>query len=119
MMYILDAGRVVMFSGFLIATLKFFWMAWQTQKSHPDDAVIQQHFMEHSIAASLAFLGSLLGSIYSVVHLFSLSQGTLTETPFTVAMFFLLASGIAFMIHMIKEQTPKHPFYIRETGGKE
>ena len=115
-MYLLDAGRVVLFTGFLCATLRFFYLTWQTHKTHPDDPIVQQHFMEHSIAAAFAFIGSLIGSLYSVVHLFSLDQGVLSEIPFSVAMMFLLLSGIAFMVHMIKEQTPNHPFYVRENG---
>jgi uncharacterized membrane protein YjfL (UPF0719 family) len=72
--------------------------------------------MEHAIAASLAFIGSLLGVLYSLVHLFNIEQGVLAELPFTISMLFLLFSGIAFMLHMIKEQTPHHPFYVRENG---
>jgi len=114
MMYLMDAGRVVIFAAFLAATLRFFVLAWNTRKSHPDDEIVQQHFMEHAIASSLGFIGSLVGVIYSIVHLFSIEQGGLDEFPFTVAMFFMLTSGIAFMAHMIKEQTPGHPFYLRE-----
>jgi len=117
MMYVIDSIRVVLFSLFLLTTLRFFWLAWQTREAHPDDLIVQQHFTEHVFAAALAFVGSLLGSIYSLVHLFTLEQkGGLTEFPFTVAMFFLLLSGTAFMLHMIKEQTPDHPYYIRENG---
>jgi len=116
MMYLLDAGRVTLFSAFLIATLRFFYLAWQTRNAHSDDTVVQQHFMEHAIASSFAFIGSLIGVVYSIVHLFSIKQGIMSEIPFTVSLFFLLASGIAFMIHMIKEQTPHHLFYIRENG---
>jgi len=114
MMYLMDAGRVVIFAAFLAATLKFFILAWNTRKSHPDDEVVQQHFLEHTAASSLGFIGSLVGVVYSIVHLFSVEQGGLPEFPFTVAMFFMLCSGIAFMAHMIKEQTPGHPFYVRE-----
>ena len=116
MMYIMDAGRVVIFVTFLAATVKFFYLAWNTRKSHPDDEVVQQHFMEHAIAAALGFTGSLVGFVYSLAHLFSSAQGGLSELPFTVAMFFMLCSGIAFMAHMIREQTPGHPLYVRETG---
>jgi len=115
-MYLLDAGRVALFSIFLVATLRFFYLAWQTHNAHSDDVVVQQHFMEHAIAAAFAFIGSLLGVLYSIVHLFSVEQGVLSETPFTVSMLFMLISGVAFMIHMIKEQTPHHPFYIRENN---
>jgi len=119
MMYLLDAGRVTLFSIFLVATLRFFYLAWQTHNAHADDAVVQQHFLEHAIASSLAFTGSLLGAIYSIVHLFSVEQGTMSEIPFTASLFFLLVSGIAFMVHMIKEQNPSHPFYVRENGLNE
>jgi len=118
MMYALDAGRVILFAAFLIASLRFFYLAWNTHKQHPNDAVVQQHFAEHAVAATFAFLGSLLGTIYSIVHLFSPNQGELSEAPFTVAMFFLLLSGTAFMLHMIREQTPGHPFYVRENEHK-
>jgi len=116
MMYLLDAGRVALFTVFLVATLKFFYLAWQTRNAHSDDPVVQQHFLEHAVAAAFAFVGSLIGAIYSIVHLFSVEQGGLPEMPFTAALFFLLLSGIAFMLHMIKEQTPYHPFYVRENG---
>jgi len=116
MMYLIDAGRVTLFSIFLVATLRFFYLAWQTRNTHSDDVVVQQHFMEHAVAAAFAFIGSLIGTLYSIVHLFSVEQGRLPEMPFTVALFFLLVSGVAFMIHMIKEQTPHHPFYVRENG---
>jgi len=116
MMYLLDAGRVVLFAGFFIATLRFFYLTWKTRQSHPDDPIVQQHFAEHSVAAVLAFIGSLIGVLYAIAHLFSIDQGHLSEMPFTIAMLFLLLSGTAFMIHMIKEQTPGHPFYIRENG---
>jgi len=116
MMYLLDAGRVTLFSIFLVATVRFFYLAWQTRNAHSDDVVVQQYFMEHAVAASLAFIGSLLGTLYSIVHLFSAEQGVLSEMPFTISVLFLLISGIAFMIHMIKEQTPHHLFYIRENG---
>jgi len=116
MMYLLDAGRVTLFSIFLVATLRFFYLAWQTRNAHSDDAVVQQHFLEHAIASSFAFIGSLLGVLYSLVHLFSIEQGVMSEMPFTVSLFFLLVSGIAFMVHMIKEQNPSHPFYVRENG---
>jgi len=96
--------------------VRFFYLAWQTHNAHSDDVVVQQHFMEHAIAASFAFIGSLLGVLYSLVHLFSVEQGALAELPFTISMLFLLISGIAFMIHMIKEQTPNHPYYVRENG---
>jgi len=119
MMYLLDAGRVTLFSMFIAATLRFFYLAWQTRNAHSDDAVVQQHFLEHAIASSLAFIGSLLGAIYSIVHLFSVEQGTMSEIPFTASLFFLLVSGIAFMVHMIKEQNPSHPFYVRENGINE
>jgi len=115
-MMIFDSLRVVLFATFLIVTLRFFYLAWQTKDAHPDDAVVQQHFLEHAIAACLAFIGSLLGTLYSFVHLFTTRQGHLMEEPFTVAMFFMLASGIAFMWHMCNEQTPNHPFYVRENG---
>jgi len=116
MMYLIDAGRVTLFSTFLISTVWFFILAWRTHNKHADDEVVQQHFLEHAIAASFAFIGSMLGVLYSVVHLFSHEQGTLSELPFTVSLFFLLISGIAFMMHMVKEQTPQHDFYIRENG---
>jgi len=115
-MYLLDAGRVVLFGLFLIATIRFFYLSWNTHNIHSNDVVVQQHFMEHAIAAFFAFMGSMLGVVYSLIHLFSSKQGTLSEIPFTVAETFILISCIAFMIHMIKEQTPKHPFYIRENG---
>ena len=118
MMYLMDAGRVVIFAAFLAATIKFFILAWNTRKSHPDDEIVQQHFMEHAIASALGFVGSLVGFIYSIAHLFSVKQGGLDEFPFTVAMAFMLFSGIAFMSHMIKEQTPGHPFYVRENEKK-
>jgi len=118
MMHLMDAGRVVIFMAFLAATVKFFILAWNTRKRHPDDEVVQQHFMEHAIAALLGFIGSLVGFIYSLAHLFSIEQEGLSEFPFTVAMFFMLCSGIAFMSHMIKEQTPGHPFYVRENCRK-
>jgi len=114
MMYVLDAGRVSLFSIFLVATLRFFYLSWQTRNTHSDDVVVQQHFMEHIVAAAFAFMGSLIGTLYSIVHLFSTDQGELSELPFTVSLVFLLVSGGAFMVHMIKEQTPHHPFYIRE-----
>jgi len=116
MMYLIDAGRVALFMVFLVATLRFFYLAWQTRNSHSDDAIVQQHFMEHAIASSFAFIGSLLGVLYSIVHLFNVEQGMMAEIPFTASLFFLLISGIAFMIHMIKEQTPHHQFYVRENG---
>jgi len=119
MMYLIDAGRVALFSIFLVATLRFFYLAWQTHNAHSDDVVVQQHFLEHAIASSFAFIGSLLGMLYSLVHLFSVEQGVLSEIPFTISMLFLLISGIAFMVHMIKEQTPHHPFYVRENGEDE
>jgi len=119
MMYLIDAGRVTLFSIFLVATLRFFYLAWQTHNAHSDDAVVQQHFLEHAVASSFAFIGSLIGVLYSIVHLFSAEQGTMPEIPFTVALFFLLVSGIAFMVHMIKEQSPSHPFYVREHGEDE
>jgi len=115
-MTLLDAGRVALFSVFLVATLRFFYLSWQTRDAHSDDVVVQQHFMEHVVAAAFAFIGSLLGVLYSIVHLFSTEQGVLSEMPFTVSLVFLLVSGVAFMIHMIKEQTPHHPFYIRENN---
>lgn len=116
MMYLLDAGRVVLFASFLLATLWFFKLSWSTHKTHPDDNLVQQHFAEHAVAAALAFIGSLLGVLYSLAHLFASKQGALSEMPFTVVTLFLLLSGIAFMLHMIKEQTPGHPFYVREVG---
>jgi len=119
MMYLLDAGRVTLFSIFLVATLRFFYLAWHTRNAHSDDVVVQQHFMEHAVAASFAFTGSLIGVLYSIVHLFSIEQGIMSEMPFTWSLFFLLVSGIAFMVHMIKEQSPHHPFYVRENGQDE
>jgi len=116
MMYLIDAGRVVLFVAFLVATLRFFYLSWQTRNAHSDDVVVQQHFLEHALAAAFAFIGSLLGTLYSIVHLFSGEQGGLPEMPFTVSLFFLLVSGIAFMVHMLKEQSPHHPFYVRENG---
>jgi len=117
MMYLIDAGRVVLFCGYFFwPRSDFFGFAWGTHKTHLNDPVVQQHFAEHAIAAALAFLGSLIGVIYSVVHLFSIRQGELPETPFSVAILLLLLSGIAFMQHMIKEQTPGHPFYVRENS---
>jgi len=116
MMYLIDAGRVALFVVFLVATLRFFYLAWQTRNAHSDDTVVQQHFLEHAIAAAFAFIGSLLGVLYSIVHLFSVEQGLMAEIPFTASLFFLLASGIAFMVHMIKEQSPHHPFYVRENS---
>ena len=115
-MYLIDSARVMLFAWFLAATICFFNLSWQTRNAHPGDYIVQKHFMEHAIAASMAFIGSLTGVIYSVVHLFSLEQNTLSEEPFSVAMMFLLISGTAFMTHMIKEQTPGHPYYIRENG---
>jgi len=119
MMYLLDAGRVTLFSIFFVATVRFFYLAWQTRNAHSDDVIVQQHFMEHAIAAAFAFIGSLIGVLYSLVHLFSIEQGVLSEMPFSISMLFLLISGIAFMVHMIKEQTPHHPFYVRENGEDE
>jgi len=119
MMIIIDAARVVLFGGFLAATLRFFQLSWKTRNAHSDDVIVQQHFMEHAAAASMAFMGALIGVVYSIVHLFSTHQSTLSEKPFSIAMLFLLISGMAFMLHMIKEQTPNHPYYIRETGEKD
>ena len=115
MMILIDSARVILFLSFFIAAMRFFYLAWNTHKTHSDDPVVQQHFAEHSIAAALAFIGSLIGVLYSIVHLFSSDQGALSEYPFTIAMLFLLMSGTAFMVHMIREQTPGHAFYVRET----
>ena len=119
MMRIIDAARLVCCRGFLLATLRFFQLSWETRNAHADDVIVQQHFMEHAVAASMAFMGSLIGVVYSFVHLFSSHQNMLSETPFSIAMLLLLISGMAFMVHMIKEQTPGHPYYIRETGEKD
>jgi len=117
-MDLIDAGRVILFVGFLLATIYFFRLSWQTRNSHADDLVVQQHFLEHVIAASLAFMGSLIGVVYSIIHLLAKSQNHLVEYPFSLAMGLLLVSGLAFMLHMIKEQTPGHPYYIRENGDR-
>ena len=119
MMIIIDAARVVLFGCFLAATLRFFQLSWNTRHAHADDVIVQQHFMEHAVAASMAFMGSLVGVVYSFVHLFSSHQNMLSEKPFSIAILFLLVSGMAFMLHMIKEQTPGHPYYIRETGERD
>jgi len=115
-MIIMDAARVIVFAVFLLATLRFFWLSWQTRNTHPNDVIVQQHFAEHAIAGGFAFIGALVGLLYSIPHLFSPYQGHLNEIPFTVATLFLLLSGIGFMLHMIKEQTPGHAFYVRENG---
>jgi len=115
-MYIQDAARVVAFGSFFSATVYFFYLSWTNRNNHADDAIIQQHFMEHALAASFALLGSLVGTVWSTVHMLSLEQGTLPEYPFSTAIVFLLISGMLFMLHMIKEQTVGHPYYQREMG---
>jgi len=115
-MYLEDAFRVMTFLTFFVLTIWFFILSFHTRNKHPDDSVIQQHFLEHAVAGLFSFIGSFIGTIWSVIHLLSTNQGELSENGFSVAILFLLFSGIAFMYHMIKEQTPGHPFYVREVG---
>jgi len=111
-----DSIRVVVYGAFLTSLIVFYLRAWQSRNVHRDDEIIQQHFLEHSIASFFAFLGSSLGFVWSIVHLFSVDQNTLPEIPFTVSSMLLIAGAFLFVVHMTKEQTPGHPFYQREVG---
>jgi len=116
MMFIHDGFQVVLFLAFLCSTLRFFWLSWRTKESHPDDEIVQQHFMEHAIAAGVSFIGALFGTVWSFAHLVSIHQSMVIELPQSIALDFILISSTLFMAHMIKEQTPNHPYYIRENS---
>jgi len=118
-MLLFDASRFAICVLFLIFTLRFFYLSLKTVNSVEGDNVTMHHFIEHLVATAFSFLGSIIGSIYSFIHLFIGKQGELPEYPFTISLFLIVISGILFMIHMIKEQTPGHPFYMREYGLSE
>jgi len=118
-MILFDALRLIVCILFLVFTLRFFYLSLKTVKIIEDNNIMMTHFIEHLVATAFSFLGSMVGAIYSFIHLFSADQGELPEYPFTISLFLIVISGLLFMVHMVKEQTPGHPFYMREYANLE
>jgi len=98
-------------------------LSLKNREAHVSDAVAQMHYQDHAVAVIFSLIGSTIGTVMSVFHI--LQQHVLlvdiywSEIGLCSGFIFLALSGIMFMRHMICEETPGHPYYVREHGLEE
>jgi len=97
-----------------IGSIWFFIRTLLNLKTHGHDIITHRHFFEHAVAVAFVSVGALFMIVSDSVHLFSQIQSAVIEYPESIPEMLLRAGIFLFLIHMIKEQTPNHPFYIRE-----
>jgi hypothetical protein len=71
------------------------------------------HFFEHVVAAVLLFSGSLSGAAILAVHTATAGPAAYdsVEVALNLCYSIMAAAASVFVNHMIKEETPGHPFY--------
>lgn len=102
-------------------SLDFLSISSKNKKEHEHDVVSQLHFQEHVSAVVIQLVGSTIAALGSFVHI--LDQHFLgsklsysIEITESVGFILIALSSIIFLNHMKKEETPGHPFFMREYG---
>jgi len=123
MMMVMDSIVCGLAATYLMSTIHFIRTARGNVGAHPDDAIAQQHFTDHLNASMIGLFGGTLAFGFSILYFFA--QNVFPTPPNIVdqieigkslGIISVLGSGVSFMMHMMKEETPSHPYYIREYG---
>ena len=122
-MMLVDSFVCALAGLYLITVFQFIRAARQNLTEHYSDAIVSLHFTDHLYSSVVGLIGGTITFASSVFHFIAqniiiksdliLRQIEICEDLGVIVIFF---SGIMFMIHMRKEETPGHPFYIREYG---
>lgn len=74
------------------------------------------HLVEHLWAATIAFIGATSATVLKAVDTLNANNSSvLLNTSYSI----ICVAGIILVNHMIKEETPGHPFYhSRQTKGR-
>lgn len=119
-MVLVDVTLLVLMSSMLKFSYNFMKLSILNKKKHEYDPVAQLHFQDHATAVIFALIGSTLGTVSAIWHIFEQHilrmQTWASEVSLSISFVMLGISGAMFMRHMIKEETPGHPFYVREYG---
>ncbi len=94
----------------------FLVAAFNNRGRHGFGSIEHDHFVEHAVAGGLGFVGCVIGVICAVVHLILQNTGNHFVPPDVeiienVSRGVLLISASMFVHHMIREESPHHPFY--------
>jgi len=95
---------------------RFLCMAQGNVGKHESGSDEAFHFVDHLIAGTLGFIGCTVGAMVSIVHLVLQNTGShavpeYVELLGNVAYSLLFIAATLFVHHMIKEETPGHPFF--------
>jgi len=118
LMIAVDIVVLMVMTSTLRFSLSFTKLSLRNKKAHNLDAVSQMHFHDHAIAVIFSLVGSSVGVLMAAFHI--LQQHILrvdtywSEMGLAGSFVILACSGLLFMRHMICEETPGHPYYIRE-----
>jgi len=99
-----------------VALFGFIRAAHANRGTHGIGSMEEDHFIEHVVSGSIGFLGCSIGAIMAVIHLVLQNTGS-HVVPISVEIISNIADGLLFVAasmfvhHMIKEETPSHPFY--------
>jgi len=123
-MLINDIGIICLLGTFIGNAYHYIILASKNTAEHAKDPIVQQHFSEHAFACMFAFLFGSSAFAFSVLHLVYQNFSNIVlpmwlEIGQTVSYGGLILVGILFIVHMRREETVGHPFFIREYGDKE
>ena len=98
------------------ALFRFLYAAYCNRGMHGVNSVEHDHFIEHTIAGGVGFVGCVVGAVMSAVHLVLQNTGDYTVPPHieiiaNISYGMLFIAAALFVHHMIKEETPTHKFY--------
>jgi len=119
-MMLLDSTVCVASFMYIKKGLKFIETAKNDDIVRYPDLVIREHFTDHLQAVVVGLVGGCLSLVFSIVHfiaqnLFFMDEEELIfiEYGTEIGIVLVFVSGIMFMSHMIKEETPGHPFCVK------
>jgi len=108
---------------YLWSAAVFIKMSKSNLEHHKDSSVVLEHYTDHLHACMIGLIGGVLSFSFSVIHflaqnIFELGEAALDQIEYGMdfGIIMVLVSGIMFMLHMAREETPGHPYYIQEYG---
>jgi len=110
---------------YLLEAIHFVQAAKVNIDNHKMDGVRREHFTDHLWACSIGVLGGVVSFAFSLIHFIAqnilhLCEDMISQIEYgtDTGMALVLLSGVLFMLHMRREETPGHPFYVQEYGDK-
>jgi len=124
-MIAVDTFVCVASSLYLYNAIAFVRAARRNVEQHKTNTITQEHFTDHLYACVVGLLGGSLSFVFSILHflaqnIFTSEESILSNIEYgsDLGIVFVFVSGVMFMAHMTREETPGHPYFVQEYGDK-